>query len=441
MSDLHQAVQAEIAAHTPALPPSFDALKARKHRRDRRRAVAAVSASALAAAGIAFIPSALGSAGTAPAQTAQDSAPAPAPADGRLPCDSPRMFIYGVSSTTGGAATPVEAAEAFGARPNAESGYAGQTWTQGETKDNGEVQVYGPTARLETIQGSDGTWLVIAGSACPAGAAAADQYGFHVKATDTRAVLADGQQSQDAIKRCMELPGVYNAAVQFSSPGQWTGFIAGRDQAEGFEQCVEAVPHWEATVKAAQEAPPAGQAGGVVWTGVTVCRLAGQGEDDCQFFGETEAAALDDALDTATPAQGDEVYCAALTPTYTVKFNHPSALTAPFTVPLGCGPMQTGDDTYLLPQEARDLVQKTHTDAGTGASAQAFVDRCGGPGADASEYLGKTEAQAQDLATAESGTLRVYGRDGTCLGGTRDLRNDRVNVLLVRDRVIWVRRF
>jgi hypothetical protein len=254
VSDLHQAVQAEIAARTPSLPPSFDALKHRKHRRDRRRTIAAITASALAAAGIAFVPSALGSGGTAPAQIAQDPAPAPAPAEGgRLPCDSPRMFIYTLASTTGGAATPEQAAEEFGARPNAEPGYAGQTWTRGETKANGELQLYGQTARLGTVQGSDGTWFVIAGSACPAGVAAAEQYGFHVKATDARAVLAAGQESQDAIKRCMDLPGIYNAVVQFSSPGQWTGFITGRDQADGFKRCVEAVPGWEATVKAAQQ--------------------------------------------------------------------------------------------------------------------------------------------------------------------------------------------
>lgn len=72
MYDLHQAVQAEIAAHTPTLPPSFEALKARKRARDRRRTGAAVAVSALAVAGIAFVPSALLDAGgKAPNQVAQ----------------------------------------------------------------------------------------------------------------------------------------------------------------------------------------------------------------------------------------------------------------------------------------------------------------------------------------------------------------------------------
>ena len=56
MSELHRAVQAEVAAHTPTLPPSFEALKARRRSRDRRRAGVAVAASALAVAGIAFVP-------------------------------------------------------------------------------------------------------------------------------------------------------------------------------------------------------------------------------------------------------------------------------------------------------------------------------------------------------------------------------------------------
>jgi hypothetical protein len=71
---LHQAVQAEIAAHTPILPPSFGALKARKKARDRRRTLSAVAASALAVGGIAFVPSAfVGGEGPAPAQVAGDA--------------------------------------------------------------------------------------------------------------------------------------------------------------------------------------------------------------------------------------------------------------------------------------------------------------------------------------------------------------------------------
>lgn len=76
MSELHKAVQAEISAHTPTRPPSFDALQHRKHTRDRRRSIAAVTATALAVAGVAVLPAALagGSGGsTAPAPVAQEA--------------------------------------------------------------------------------------------------------------------------------------------------------------------------------------------------------------------------------------------------------------------------------------------------------------------------------------------------------------------------------
>lgn len=258
MSDsLHRAVQNQLDSHEPGPTPPFEAILGRKKRRDRHRAGAAIAAAAVAVAGVAFVPSVLGtgSGEKAPNQIAQD--PPVVAADERLPCAAPRMFIYGLARTTGGAPTAEEAADRFAARTDGDPGYAGQTWTRGETKTNGELQLYGQTARLGLIQGSDGTWFVISGSACPARAAAAEQYGFHVKATDTRTVLAAGQKSQDAIKSCMELPGVYNATVAFSAPGQWSGFIAGRDEAEGFKRCVGAVPDWEATVQASQEAPSA----------------------------------------------------------------------------------------------------------------------------------------------------------------------------------------
>lgn len=55
MSDLHQAVQARIAAHTPAAAPRFDAIKDRKRARDRRRYAVTGAALSLAAAGAAAL--------------------------------------------------------------------------------------------------------------------------------------------------------------------------------------------------------------------------------------------------------------------------------------------------------------------------------------------------------------------------------------------------
>lgn len=55
MSDLHQAVQARIAAHTPAAAPPFDALKDRKRTRDRRRYAVAGTVLSVGAAGAAAL--------------------------------------------------------------------------------------------------------------------------------------------------------------------------------------------------------------------------------------------------------------------------------------------------------------------------------------------------------------------------------------------------
>jgi hypothetical protein len=151
VSDLHQAVQAEIAAHIPTLPPSFEALKARKRARDRRRTGAVAAVSALAVAGIAFVPSAfLGGGGKAPAQVAQ-------PGD-------------------------------------------------------------------------------------------AETFGFHIKATDTWTDSEGDGVGPAALQLCLELPGLSEATARYSYPGQYTGRVTGRGNADALKACVEAVPGWGVTL-------------------------------------------------------------------------------------------------------------------------------------------------------------------------------------------------
>ena len=59
----------------------------------------------------------------------------------------------------------------------------------------------------------------------------------------------------------------------------------------------------------------------------------------------------------------------------------------------------------------------------------------------AAEFVGLTEQAAQRLAEARSLLYRVQGRDDRCLGGTDDLRPNRVNVVVVRGRVTDARRY
>ncbi|WP_088317033.1 hypothetical protein [Kineosporia sp. R_H_3] len=70
MSELHKAVQAEIAIHTPTVAPPFAVLTARRRARNRRRTGAAAVVSALAVAAIAIVPSMVTNGSTAPSHTA-----------------------------------------------------------------------------------------------------------------------------------------------------------------------------------------------------------------------------------------------------------------------------------------------------------------------------------------------------------------------------------
>jgi hypothetical protein len=157
VSDLHQAVQAEIASHTPALPPSFEALKARKRARDGRRTAASVVVSALAVAGIALVPSAVRSdEGKAPAQVAQSG--------------DAEVFAFLIKPAV-------------------------------------------PDLRIVEL-----------GSA--------------------------------ALLQCLKIPGLSQVAVLYSSPVQFSGRVAGRENADAIKNCVRKVTGWGATLTPVAEGSP-----------------------------------------------------------------------------------------------------------------------------------------------------------------------------------------
>lgn len=93
-------------------------------------------------------------------------------------------------------------------------------------------------------------------------------------------------------------------------------------------------------------------------------------------------------------------------------------------------------------------VEEAVGSAAEGAGLEVFIQRCVG----AAENAVLTPALVglpEDEATRESSrvlaegaaTVRVIGRDGTCLGRTRDLRSDRVNLLIADGKVVWAGRF
>lgn len=110
----------------------------------------------------------------------------------------------------------------------------------------------------------------------------------------------------------------------------------------------------------------------------------------------------------------------------------------------------SGSGTDRLPHAApagpvadrsRQQVEQAH-DAAVPARTAAFVERCVGGGQHdlAPEHLGLTE---DELRTRLAGVVewRPVGRDGECLGRRRDLRPERVNVVLEHGRVVWAARF
>jgi hypothetical protein len=92
-------------------------------------------------------------------------------------------------------------------------------------------------------------------------------------------------------------------------------------------------------------------------------------------------------------------------------------------------------------------VDRAEGGPGEGAGLAAFIARCVGAEQPAltPEYVGLTEDEARRVVPRDLAEpireFRVVGRDGDCLGRTRDLRSDRVNFLIVDGKILWAGRF
>ena len=84
------------------------------------------------------------------------------------------------------------------------------------------------------------------------------------------------------------------------------------------------------------------------------------------------------------------------------------------------------------PQDSRPAVAMTGTPSAT---------ECGwetGPGTDVPTYRGMTVVAAKDRAISEGLTVREWGADGQCFGGTQDYRpSGRINFYSEGGVVIW----
>ena len=265
----------------------------------------------------------------------------------------------------------------------------------------------------------------------------------------------DFGRDEPLMKACLALSGTSEVSVQESLPPGYYVKVTGTEQAKAFERCVAgldnvAVRNLDAT------------SSGSLRTGAQVCRTQPAGP--CQKLDADTANRIYDALalDSRPPVDSNGVRCQILSVTYNLLFDNPGADVQEITVPAAsCLPVTVGGAAYAVDDAPRELVRQSY-DAGAGAGAgvavetpnsvegvglDAFIDRCVGAEspAPAPEYVGLTEDQATRAKLPESaGTVsevRVVGRDGTCLGRSRDFQGDRINVLVAAGEVVWAGRF
>ena len=392
MSELHQAVQDELAAHRPDRVPPFDAVRSRKRSRDRRRLAtggAALSAVVLAGAALVVVPS-LGAGGD--------------------------RLVPGQRAAPGGQ----------------EGGSADFASADGRPA-NVEGRRYSVSADGRTL-----TVAVLVGGSCERPGTAS------LTATETpgsialRAYVTPPPPSSapprapappGTTNACATIPNVQQVSVGLAEP------LADRAVTDRFGNPLD------------EEGTPGGTAAprAVAWTGAQVCLLGGGDAELCRDLGAAEARALQTVLDRAVlDTSGSTTDCGPVSRIYNVQFQHPAVRAIPAKVPLTCSPVTRGGDNggnYRLDSASRNEVKQAYDEALPDRTA-AFIERCvAGEQLDlAPELLGLTEDDLQSVL--EDGTdLRVIGRDGDCLAQRRDLRPERVNVLVEDGRVVWAGRF
>lgn len=355
MSDhLHRAVQAEMAAHEPGPAPSFDTILARKRNLVRHRGGAALTAVAIAVAGVALVTSARGT-GAAPGggQVAQGGpAPAVTSAAPGLSCETTTPGTRNLlDTTTGGAATPEEAAERFLATATRlRPGYVGQTWTRAGTNTDRQLQLNGETAHVTVRQGSDGTWFVATFQACLSGQ---DADFTHTRTYIVRPAANAVLNSRLEQERngCFGVPGLDAAPVQGGSPSTYRVTMAVAYSAV-FERCISMTAGLQLHVPETGQRPVVEP---VAWTGGQVCAVGVKA--DCRRLTEQQAQALDAVLARAELAPPGTAYCRAGSTLYRVSFSHPWLWTLTTDVPDRCGPVKRDGQSFLLDQAGRDAVK------------------------------------------------------------------------------------
>lgn len=249
----------------------------------------------------------------------------------------------------------------------------------------------------------------------------------------------------EAVKGCLRLPGTSQVLIFLSKPGQYSLTVTGDREVTAFRACVRAVPGAGMSSKRVQTL---GGTDGLLAcpTDVSVCLDDGQ----CEVRGAAKAQALRDLLASAPVTGGPAAICEKRRGTnsrpaigYRVFFTDSEAATMTVLSPDDCQPLAFDGRLFSLDEAQRAAVRATYESPLGQQDLGAFVQQClGDPSArQALEVVGLTEAAAERLVRDHNEPFRVVGRDGGCSAHTKDLRGNRVNVVLNEGRVVGAARF
>lgn len=236
---------------------------------------------------------------------------------------------------------------------------------------------------------------------------------------------ADGE----AVARCSRLPGTDQAGVGLSSPPAFSLRVTGRDEVLAVERCLARVPG--GVVRPRGLVLPDAVSGG------QVCDLPAGALVDaaafCRTMSADAAAEVAGALSRAT-ATGRMPLCQR-TSTLEVQLSVGGRLDrSPYVLVPDCGLLR--HDGVAFRSEAAQVVRRAY-DAGGPLPPTPVVPRCVDGRYTTEGYRGLSEAAATDRARQAGLAVRVLQRDDVCLGGSRDLRPDRLNLVVQGGVVTW----
>lgn len=347
MSDLHDAVRAEIGAYRPSAVPPFDARLRRRKTRDRRRlAIGAAALSAVAVATAAVLAPPIG--GRPDELPGYTASPGPTPVAGDAGTASFTVHHLDRGVVDPGTDGRLDACLALPGVRHASK--ATTPPVHGVTVDGTrEAEAF-----ASCVRGLAGDGVVLTEHRPPALATAADIAAFVEScawgrtATPVSGFLGMTQQevlSPDVNSRILGRDGVCNPGSPVPDPSIVDVVIA------------DGVVVWAGHLTPPQEpdaslpVPPQDPAG------AELCKDSGDG-GECFDLGPAQAAELAAALATGRPAP-NAPECAVAAAVYRVTWWPASGLLDPvvWTVPsAACQLMTVADTKYDLDQDAHDLV-------------------------------------------------------------------------------------